>query len=110
MTAAAFACPGRFWPVREAAQSDYETLRQQMLATGALPDCLAAARFSRRGLAGLIAWPAAEPVFVAELVGAARPPWSPYQDPRLDALAAGFAVLLDAATTMPTRLPKEAHR
>jgi hypothetical protein len=110
VTAAAFACPGRFWPVGEAAQSDYETLRQQVLTTGALPDCLTAARFARRGLAGLIAWPAAEPVFVAELVGAARPPWSPYQDPRLDALAAGFAVLLDAATTLPTHMPKEAHR
>jgi hypothetical protein len=49
-------------------------------------------------------------VFRVELVGAARPPWSPYADPRLDALAAGFAVLLNAATTLPTRMPKEAHR
>ncbi len=110
MTAAASASPGRFWPVGEAAQADYETLRRQVLASGALPDCLAAARFARRGLAGLIAWPAVEPVFRAELVGAARPPWTPHHDPRLDALAAGFAVLLDAATTLPTRTPKEAHR
>jgi hypothetical protein len=80
------------------------------LAAGALPDSVAAARFARRGLAGLIAWPAAEPVFRAELVGAARPPWTPYDDPRLHALAAGFAVLLDAATTLPTHMPKEAHR
>jgi len=110
VTAAAFAWPGRFWPVGEAAQADYETLRRHVLATGALPESVAAARFARRGLAGLIAWPAAEPVFHAELVGAARPPWTPYDDPRLHALAAGFAVLLDAAATLPTRMPKEAHR
>lgn len=110
MTAAVTAWPRRFWPVGEAAQADYETLRRQVLATGVLPDCLAAARFARRGLAGLIAWPAAEPVFRAELVGAARPPWTPYHDPRLDALAAGFAVLLDAAGTLPIHMPKEAHR
>jgi hypothetical protein len=110
VTAAASAAPGRFWPVGEAAQADYEALRRQVLASGALPDCLAAARFARRGLAGLIAWPGAEPVFRAELVGAVRPPWTPYDDPRLDALAAGFAVLLDAAATLPIRMPKEAHR
>ena len=110
MTTPVLASPGRFWPVGEAAQADYETLRQQMLATGALPDCVAAARFARRGLAGLIAWPAAEPVFHAELVGAARPPWTAYDDPRLHALAAGYAMLLDAATTLSTRMPKEAHR
>ena len=90
-----------FWPVGEAAQADYETLRGHLLATGGLPDSLAAARFARRGLAGLIAWPAAEPVFHAELVGAAHPPWSPHADPRLDALAAGFALLLDAAGRIP---------
>jgi hypothetical protein len=110
VTTAVSAEPGRFWPVGEAAQADYETLRRQVLASGALPDCLAAARFARRGLAGLIAWPGAEPVFRAELVGAVRPPWTPYDDPRLDALAAGFAVLLDAAATLPIRMPKEAHR
>jgi hypothetical protein len=107
---AAFASPGRFWPVGEAAQADYETLRRQVLTTGTLPDCVAAARFTRRGLAGLIAWPAAEPVFHAELVGAVRPPWTPYHDPRLDALAAGYALLLDVATTLPTLIPKETHR
>jgi hypothetical protein len=110
VTAAASASPGRFWPVGEAAQADYETLRLQVLSTGAPPESVAAARFARRGLAGLIAWPAAEPVFRAELVGAARPRWTPYDDPRLHALAAGFAVLLDATTTLPTRMPKEAHR
>jgi hypothetical protein len=110
VSSAAFASPGRFWPVSEAAQADYETLRRQVLATGALPDCLSAARFARRGLPGLIAWPATEPVFRAELVGAARPPWTPYGDPRLDALAAGYAVLLTAVATLPAPMPKEAHR
>ena len=99
-----------FWPPGEAAQAVYEMLRSCVLRDGPLPPGPAAARFARRGLAGLIAWPAAEPVFRAELVGAVRPPWTPYDDPRLHALAAGFAVLLDAATTLPTRIPKEAHR
>jgi hypothetical protein len=97
--------PGRrFWPAGEAAQADYEALRAHVLATGAPPDSLAAARFDRRGVAGLIAWPAAEPVFDAAVLGAARPPWSPHADPRLDALAAGFALLLGTVvdTTVDT--------
>ena len=106
MNTAALASPGhRFWPVGEAAQADYEALRAHVLATGAAADSLAAARFARRGLPGLIAWPAAEPVFDAALLGAPRPPWSPHADPRLDALAAGFALLLNtggAATAAPT--------
>ena len=97
MNTAALVSPGhRFWPVGEAAQADYEALRAHVLATGAAADSLAAARFARRGLPGLIAWPSAEPVFAAALLGAARPPWTPHDDPRLDALAAGFALLLDA--------------
>ena len=95
MSVPAPASPGhQFWPVAEAAQADYETLRAHVLSTGAPPDSLLAARFARRGVAGLIAWPAAEPVFDAAVLGAARPPWSPHADPRLDALAAGFALLL----------------
>ena len=106
MSAPALASPGRrFWPVGEAAQADYETLRAHVLATGAPPDSLTAARFARRGLAGLIAWPSAEPVFDAELLGAHRPPWTPHDDPRLDALADAFALLLDtgrAGAAAPT--------
>ena len=67
---------------------DYETLREAVLSGQPLQS-LAAARFGRRGLAGLIAWPAAEPVYTAVMVGAERAHWSPYTDPRLDALAAG---------------------
>jgi hypothetical protein len=79
----------RFWPVGEAAQADYEALRAQALATGAAAD-------------SLIAWPSAEPVFDAALLGASRPPWTPHADPRLDALAAGFALLLNAGRDTPT--------
>jgi hypothetical protein len=89
-----------FWPPAEAAQADYEMLRAYALEHGRLPGGLAAARFARRGLAGLIAWPAAEPVFRAELAGAARPPWTPRADPREQALAAGYQFLLDAAASV----------
>ena len=89
-----------FWPPGEAAQADYEMLRGCVLAGGCLPAGLAAARFARRGLAGLIAWPAAEPVFRAELAGAARPPWTPDTDPREQALAACYQFLLDAAAAL----------
>ena len=36
-------------------------------------------------------------MFVAELLGAARPAWTPHEDPRVAALAAGYQFLLDAA-------------
>jgi hypothetical protein len=84
-----------FWPPAEAAQVDYETLRAHLLEHGKSLDGLAAVRFGRRGLAGLIAWPAAEPVFLPELLGAARPPWTPHIDPRMSALATGYQFLLD---------------
>ena len=65
-----------FWSPAEASQVDYETLRAHLLEHGRLPDGLAAARFARRGVAGLITWPSAEPIFVAELLSAARPAWT----------------------------------
>ena len=83
----------RFWPVGEGAQADYETLRGAVLRGDPLQS-LAAARFARRGLAGLIAWPAAEPAYAATVHGAARMPWTPHADPRLDALAAGYELVL----------------
>lgn len=85
-----------FWPVGEAAQADYEALRSHVLTDGGLPESLIAARFGRRGLAGLIAWPSSEPIFQAEFIGAVRPPWTPQADPRLEILAEGFALLLQA--------------
>lgn len=87
----------RFWPASEAAQADYERLRDAALANGRLPDDLASARFRRRGIAGLIAWPVSEPVFVAMLLGATRPPWTPYEDPRTQAVAAVYRLLLERA-------------
>jgi hypothetical protein len=94
-----------FWPPAEAAQVDYEMLRGQLLEHGGLPDGLAAARFGRRGLAGLIAWPSSAPVFLADVLGAARPPWTPHLDPRVSALAAGYQFLLDAAVDMARAAP-----
>jgi hypothetical protein len=89
-----------FWPPAEAAQAGYEMLRACVLEAGRLPAGLPAARFARRGLAGLIAWPAAGPDFRAELAGAARPPWTPGADPREQALAACYQFLLGAATAL----------
>ena len=86
----------RLWPVTDAAQADYERLREAVVSTGRLPDDLASARFARRGLAGLIAWPEAEPVFVAVAVGAARPAWTPHADPRVESLASVYGLLLGA--------------
>lgn len=91
-----------FWPPVDPAQIDYETLRAHVLDHDRMPDDLAAARFARRGLAGLIAWPVSDPIFVAELRGAARPAWSPHHDSRLEALAAGYQLLLNAAAALPT--------
>lgn len=82
-----------FWPVAEAAQADYEILRQTVLSGGQVLS-IPGARFERRGLAGLIAWPEAEPVFNARLAGATRPAWTPHVDPRVEALAAGYEFLL----------------
>ncbi len=88
-----------FWPAGEAAQVDYETLRATALH-GDLPDTLVAARLARRGVAGLIAWPVAEPVFAARVVGAVRPAWTPRADPRLDALASGYELLFATPVTV----------
>lgn len=90
-----------FWPPLEAAQIDYETLRTHLLEYDRLPEDLAAARFARRGLAGLISWPVSEPILIAELAGASRPAWTPHADPRVDALAAGYQFLLAAAAVLP---------
>ncbi|MCX4564444.1 hypothetical protein OHA02_50825 [Streptomyces phaeochromogenes] len=89
--------PGWFPLPGEDAQAEYEMLRSHVLERGRMPSSLAAARFARRGLAGLISWPAGETDFRAELSGARRPAWTPHHDPRTDALAAVFAVLLEAA-------------
>ncbi len=70
---------------------------------------LVAARFARRGLAGLIAWPSAEPVFEAVFVGGQRARWSPHADAPLDAMAASFALILDDVADCMAHL-EEARR
>jgi hypothetical protein len=85
----------RFWPPGDPPQHAYERLRSAVLTSGRLPDELASARFARRGLAGLIVWPDAEPVFSARLLVTPRAAWTPYTDPRLAVLAATYRLLLD---------------
>jgi hypothetical protein len=80
------------WPVGEAAQADYESLRAAVLAGTPLLGG-AAARFGR---CGLITHHTAEPTFTATLHGARRPAWTPHADPRVDALAAGYQFILTA--------------
>jgi hypothetical protein len=85
----------RFWPPTEAAQVDDERLRAAALAgtplLGPTATCVA-----RRGLAGLLTLPAAnqDGGFTAVVCGGPRPAWTPYADPRLAALAAGYGLLL----------------
>jgi hypothetical protein len=88
-----------FWPVGEAAQADYETLREAAMAGVAVCEG-AARRFERAGLAGLIVHPAARPIYIASMTGATRPAWTPYADPRGQALAAGYELLLVCADAL----------
>ncbi len=92
----------RLWPVAEAAQADYETLRTAALAGTPLLGP-SAARFESAGLFGLIHRPVAEPAFAAQLFGARRAPWTPYGDPRLDALGDTYELILAAGGTIEDR-------
>jgi hypothetical protein len=100
----------RFWPVAESAQADYEALRKRALsADDSAPLDVAAARFQRLGLAGLILGPSSAPVWVPSLIGAQRPRWSPHSDPRREALADCYAEVVGAARfALPLLLCKEA--
>jgi hypothetical protein len=87
----------RFWPATDPVQLEYERLREMVLAGTRLlgPE---AERFQHGGLVALIRRPgAAAPRLAATLVEVPRPPWSPYLDPRLDALADAYALLGAAA-------------
>ena len=55
-------------------------------------------RFERRGLAGLISWPAAEPAYLGSVIGAPRPPWCGGEDPRDGYLCDTYAFLLGRDT------------
>ena len=94
------------WPAAEAAQADYEQLRAVVLA-GTAPVGPAASVFARSGLAGIIARPSATPGWLATLVGARRPAWTPHADPRLEALAAGYQFLLTVTVTVSPRQLQE---
>ena len=85
-----------FWPVGEAAQADYEALRAQ--AAGPRSSSVDVAvrgpvRPPRTGRADRLAGGRAG-VHRHDAAGGVRPRWSPHDDPRMDALAAGFAFLL----------------
>ncbi len=84
------------WPVGEAAQADYEVLREAALSGVGVASAVAA-RFARVGLAGLIVAPAAAPMFSAALAGATRPAWTPYDDPRHQALVAAYELVVAVA-------------
>lgn len=88
----------RFWPIAEPAQADYEQLRQLVLIDGELGELLTARRFARRGLAGLISWPVAEPAYLGLVIGAPRPPWCGDEDPRDGYLCDTYRYLLDCDT------------
>jgi hypothetical protein len=94
---------GRFWPLAEASQADYEALRAAALAGERPRDELAAARLARRGLAGVIAWPSSEPVYLGALVGARRPAWSGGEDPREAALGEAYGFLVARASAPAQR-------
>jgi hypothetical protein len=87
----------RLWPVVEAAQADYEQLRAAVLA-GLVPMGAAATRFEAAGMWGLIRRPVSTAAFTARLRGAGRPAWTPYVDPRLEALADAYNLLLSAGS------------
>jgi hypothetical protein len=91
------------WSLREAAQVEYESLRERILQGDPDQEGLLPTRFQRLGLLGLVAAPQIEPVrWQATVVGAQRPRWSPYADPRVEALADAFQCLLEG------RLPTSA--
>ncbi|MCA1699865.1 MAG: hypothetical protein LC790_13560 [Actinobacteria bacterium] len=100
---------GRFWPIAEASQADYEALRAAALGGEQPRDELTAARFARRGLGGLIAWPTSEPVYVGAIVGALRPPWSGNEDPRAAALGEAYGFLV-ARAPVPEQLERAVGR
>lgn len=90
----------RFWPIGEAAQADYEQLRSAVVAGEAIDELLAARRFGRRGLAGLIDWPQSQADYMGCLVGAGWPRWSGAEDPREAQLADAYGFLLGRAATV----------
>jgi hypothetical protein len=83
----------RFWPGTDPVQLEYERLREMALV-GTRFIGPQAERFQHGGLVALIRKPgSAATGLIATLVEVPRPRWSPYVDPRLDALADAYALL-----------------
>ena len=83
----------RFWPAADPVQLEYERLREMALAGRRLigPE---GERFQHGGLAALIRRSSSTASrLIVTLVEVPRPRWSPYVDPRLDALADAYALL-----------------
>jgi hypothetical protein len=83
----------RFWPAIDPVQLEYERLREMALAGTRFigPE---AERFQHGGVVALIKRPGSTiSRLTATLVEVPRPRWSPYVDPRLDALADAYALL-----------------
>jgi hypothetical protein len=83
----------QFWPAIDPVQLEYERLREMALAGLRLvgPE---AERFQHGGLLALVRRPSSARIgLFASLVEVPRPRWSPYVDPRLDALADAYALL-----------------
>lgn len=98
-----------FFPIGEGSQADYESLRSAVLAGAPLLGPLTA-RFERGGLPALIGAPSAQSMtcFAVELMGATRPAWSPYADPRVEALAESYGLLLSSPAVPLRPMSKEA--
>lgn len=96
-----------FWPISEPGQTDYEILREAVLSGQSL-QTVAAARFARQGIVGLITQPSTETSFTSFVIGAERPAWTPYADPRVDALTAGYELILE--TVLKENVYWEAQR
>ena len=97
----------RLWPISEPAQADYERLRALVLAGERCGELLAARRFERRGLAGLISWPQAEPDYLGSVSGARRPAWCGGEDPREQQLRDAYGFLLADADSSLLRVVGE---
>lgn len=83
------------WSLADPAQNAYERLRAQVL----LGEDLEADRmqgFHELGLAGLLLGPSRQTSWLVTVHGAKRPRWTPYEDPREQALVDTFAFVLAA--------------
>lgn len=83
------------WLRPEPARIAYERLREQvLLGEDVEPDRLSG--FRELGLTGLLLGLPRQTCWQAAVQGARRPPWTPHQDPRQQALVNAFNFLLAA--------------